>query len=996
MFARVRKPSGWGVVAFAIVTAIAAFDAALAHRAVLIGLLMTGPIVAALRATPRETVAVSAYAFALGVLLGFPDDIAGSVDHFGRLAVVAVGSGLGVLLARERERHEQAAILLATQHEVARSLAEWDTLAEAAPKLLQAIGERLSWELGEVWEVRPNADSLTLVETWCAEQVDVAEFADVTREMDFRRGVGLPGTVWDRNEPVWIVNVTDDRNFRRAHAAMRAGLQGAFGFPIRSGKEVIGVVAFYQRQAVPPDPPLLEAAAALGRQIGQYLKRRQTEEAVRASEARKAAILESALDCVITMDHKGRVVEFNPAAEETFGYARADAVGKEMAALIIPPAYRDQHRQGLANYLATGEGPVLGKRLELTGIRADGTEFPVELAITRIDQPGPPMFTGYLRDITERRQAEEELERIRQRQQSILHSAGEGIFGLDLEGKATFVNPAGAEMLGWEVEELIGRSMHDLVHHTKPDGSPYPIDECPIYAALTDGSVHRVTDEVFWRKDGTSFPVEYTSTPLDEGGKVSGAVVVFADVTERRQVEEERARLLGAEQAARERAETAEKRAAFLAEVSAALNESLEYGVTLKKVAHLVVPDLADWCSISVLRDNGSIRQIATAHVDPDKVRWAEELGQRYPTDPDAPRGVPNVIRTGEPELLPEIPEALLEAAAQDEEHLRILRELGLRSAMIVPLKARGRTFGALTLVAAESARVYTEADLAFAQDLGDRCAIAVDNSRLFSERTYIARTLQESLLPPHLPEIPGLELAARYQAAGEGAEVGGDFYDIFNTRPGAWGVVIGDVVGKGAGAAALTGLARHTLRAAAMQETDPRRILGSLNEAIRRETTDESFCTAAYTCLEMTGDGVRLDISSGGHPLPLLLHPDGTVEEIGRPGTLLGIVPDPDLARQTVDLKPGDAVVLYTDGVPDARSSDGLFGDARLKALVASCAGEDAAGIADRIEHEVLAFGQHVLRDDVAVLVLRVREEGEAATTRAAVDIAAAGAAGE
>jgi len=269
----------------------------------------------------------------------------------------------------------------------------------------------------------------------------------------------------------------------------------------------------------------------------ELVERTRTENAIRQSDAVKGAIFAATLDCVVTIDDAGRIAEFNPAAERTFGYRRDEVLGKDMADLIVPPALRDQHRRGLARYLATGDSAVLGRRVEMAAMRADGTEFPVELTITRLPTDGTPVFTSFIRDLTQHKLAEAELDRLRRQHQLILASAGEGIFGVDTAGNTTFVNPAAERMLGFAANDLLGRPMHDLVHHTRPDGTPYARDACPIYAALTDGAVHEIQDEVFHREDGSSFPVDYLSTPVRDGDAIVGAVVTFKDTTQRRRAE---------------------------------------------------------------------------------------------------------------------------------------------------------------------------------------------------------------------------------------------------------------------------------------------------------------------------------------------------------------------------------------------------------------------------------------------------------------------------
>jgi PAS domain S-box-containing protein len=323
-------------------------------------------------------------------------------------------------------------------------------------------------------------------------------------------------------------------------------------------------------------------------------EQRRAQLALRQSEARKTAILDTALDGIITIDHEGKVVEFNPAAERTFGYRRADVLGRPMAELIVPPLLREKHYRGLAHYLATGEGPILDKRIEMTAQRADGKEFPVELAVTRIPGEGPPLFTAYLRDVTERKHAE---------------------------------------------------------------------------------------------------------------------------------------------QASR-----------FLAEASKSLAALVDYGSTLQKVARLAVPAFADWCAVDMVAPDGSLERVAVAHVDPSKVELAHELNRRHPPDPDAPQGVPHILRTGKPEFISEITDGLLVEMVKDEELLRMVRELGLKSYLGVPLQVRGKTVGAITFVAAESGRLFDSTDLAVAIDLAHRATIAMENARLYSEVREADRRKDEFL----------------------------------------------------------------------------------------------------------------------------------------------------------------------------------------------------------------------------------------------------------
>jgi len=846
LVAQTARSRGWFVLAMLATTLVAALDVLTGPKVVLIGLLIVGPLIASARTSPADAMLVTLYAVGLAAYLGVPEGIFGTIDHLVRCLVVVVSGGLSTWVSGLRRQREEAAARAATQHNLARIFAESTSLADAGPRILAAIGETFGWELGTLWVLGGRVGALRCADTWQGPGAKICDFDDLGRALAFRPGVGLPGSVWATGAPAWMANVIDDSSSARARAAASAGLDGAFGFPILSGTRVLGVIEFLTQRVGKADEDLLATVATVGRQVGQFIERREAEQAVTESEARKTAMLHAALDCIVTIDHEGRVVEFNPAAEQTFGYRAADVIGKEMASLIIPPRLRDLHREGLARYMVTGEGPVLDTRFELTAMRSDGSEFPVEVTITSIQLEQSPMFTGYLRDITARKRTETE-----------------------------------------------------------------------------------------------------------------------------------NAKLLEREHASRLRAERAEERASFLAHAVTLLSMSLDYEQTLESVARIVVPDLADWCVIDMLEEGGLIKRLAVTHVDPAKEALAWDLDRRYPLNPDEPEGAPKVIRTGKPELVAEIPDSLLEVVARDQEHLQIIRELGLKSAMVVPLQARGRVLGAISFASAEYGRLFDEDDLDLAQQLALRAAMAIDNARLFRDRAHIAKILQQSLLPETLPQLPGVEVAGRYRAAGEGVEVGGDFYDVFQIGERRWGMVMGDVCGKGARAAALTSLARYTIRAAAMREPRPSRILTMLNEAILRESSDESFATVAYAMLEPYDGGAHLTVSCGGHPQPIVLRRDGTVETVGRGGSLLGVLADPQLVDETVDLFPGDAVVLYTDGAPEGRSKRGFFGSQRLLGLVRSCVGVGAASIAQTIENEVMEFQNNRPRDDVALLVFRIADNG-------------------
>jgi GAF domain-containing protein len=288
-----------------------------------------------------------------------------------------------------------------------------------------------------------------------------------------------------------------------------------------------------------------------------------------------------------------------------------------------------------------------------------------------------------------------------------------------------------------------------------------------------------------------------------------------------------------------------------------------------------------------------------------------------------------------------------------------------------VTLRAQGRELGTLEVVD-QPERKFTARDDAVLTQLGQLAAGAIANARLYGRERTIARTLQRSLRPGALPEVPGLAAAVRFNAAGEGVELGGDFYDLYRARDGGWAALIGDIQGKGPEAAAVTALARHTLRAAAAYEHRPSGVLTLLHRELREQVADGRFCTVAYAHMQIVPGHVRLELACGGHPLPLIVHPDGTVAEVGRLGTLLGSDADPLLADVNVELNKGDVMVFYTDGVTEVRRQRReVFGTEQLIELLQQCGGLSPAEVAERIEKAVMHASMGRLRDDMAVLAL-------------------------
>jgi serine phosphatase RsbU (regulator of sigma subunit) len=295
----------------------------------------------------------------------------------------------------------------------------------------------------------------------------------------------------------------------------------------------------------------------------------------------------------------------------------------------------------------------------------------------------------------------------------------------------------------------------------------------------------------------------------------------------------------------------------------------------------------------------------------------------------------------------------------------------GLGEPLTVMLQSADRPLGLLE-VRDSADRTFSPRDEAILAQLGQLAAVAIAKSQAYSSERHISQVLQRSLLPPTLADVPDLSVAVRFIAAGDGIEVGGDFYDFFATRPGRAAALIGDVCGKGPEAASVTALARHTLRAAAAYEARPSAVLRLLHQALRAARNDGRFCTVAFCELEPRADGARMTLACGGHPLPLVLRRSGLVEPVGQLGTLLGTDLEPVLSDVDVQLAPGESVVLYTDGVTEVRAGRReIFGHRDLAMLLAGCVGLPADVVARRVEEAVLDAADGRPRDDIAILVV-------------------------
>jgi PAS domain S-box-containing protein len=547
-------------------------------------------------------------------------------------------------------------------------------------------------------------------------------------------------------------------------------------------------------------------------------------------------VFRAALDAVIVMDADGYVRDWNPAAEELFGRARSEVLGKELAELVIPGALRDAHRNALRRHLETGEASILNHRLELSALRSDGSEFPIELSVTRVIDADPPLFVGFIRELSERTLTRTESRRLQQRM-------------------------------------------------------------------------------------------------------------------------------------------------SFLAQGWLALDSALDFEETLRSLVELVVPELAEIAVVDLLEDNGCIRSAVAAAADPDAADALEEMRREHPLSLDGPHPVAEVLRTARPSLQASMEPEFHRAIAAGPEHYELMRRLHYRSAIIVPLVARQRVLGTLSLIRTEQSDPYEESDMVLAGDLARRAAFAIDNARMFETTRDLARTLQQSLLPRQLPKIPEVQITGRYRAAAQGQEVGGDFYDVFTIDEHHWGIAIGDVCGKGPEAAALTAFARYTVRALAGD--DPAQVLEQLNESALRHPPvgPEQLLTVLFAVVSLLGDDVVVEIATAGHPAPIVRRAGGRADRLPSVGPLIGLMQAPQYRCERVALGAGDLLLLYTDGLTDARAPIEILDDRELVELVERGSGLNGKELTQFLEDSVTR-GEDP-RDDIALLVIeRLPVESPSAVT--------------
>jgi len=664
------------------------------------------------------------------------------------------------------------------------------------------------------------------------------------------------------------------------------------------------------------------------------------------------AIVASAHHPFVSIDERGHVTYWNTRAEEVFGYAREQVLGMALADTIVPERLRLDH---LRRFLETGEWQILDRPVERVAKRQDGSELPVRLSVTATQADEGWTFHALIEDLTERQGLLDQLAAVMRGRQpdfaQILDVLAEAVTIRDRADHIIYANRAALTSMGFDtLAELQRRPPGSIMADylvIDEFGRELSMADIPSVRLLREGHADPLVIRTVQRSSGELKWQLLKATALaDERGEVVATVMIIEDVTETK---------------------NAELRHRFLAEASEMLVSSLDYAQTLQNVAWSVVPQLADWCAVDLFDESGAREHVVVAHSDPERLELAERLREYEPRELDPEQGLGKVLRTGRAELFSDISDAMLVQAARDEEHIALLREVAMRSVLIVPLRTPLRTLGVMTLVMSESQRTFSWDDLEFVEQLAGRAAMAVENALLYRARAQIAETLQRNLLPERLPAIPGWDVATLYRPAGaeREIEVGGDFYDFVELDDG-WLVIIGDVTGKGLAAAALTLLARHSARFMSRIDPRPSAVLRAIDEALV-EHGSLSLCTAL--CLRLQDDEIVL--CSGGHPLPLVVGPGGEIREAGRAGILLGLPGSPGWEDERIVLGDDESLVIYTDGVTDARGADGRFGTERLRELVRACAGSSPAVLLAALDGALARFRVGPQADDTAAVAL-------------------------
>jgi PAS domain S-box-containing protein len=694
-----------------------------------------------------------------------------------------------------------------------------------------------------------------------------------------------------------------------------------------------------------------------------------------AAFAETGLVLDALPWAVVVTDANGRVLAWNPEAARLYGRPAGKVLGRPVADVVTTVA----GVPGRGEILATTQRGEMWKG-EFSIVRPNGEIVRVAMSASPLrDAAGDVVgLVSAADDVTELHLVEQRAADLAEHLRLALEAGELGTWRWDRATGAVTWDTAMERLYGLEPGSFPGTYEAWLELRGQPGGQE--LAESTLAGAMASGESYAIETEVTWPDGSAHWLHGWGRATFDSDGNPAGAIGCTADITARKTAELE-ARRRAEEAAERARLERLQReRLTFLAHITDTALAAADHHEFLQRVIQLAVPELADWCTLRFLPEPGAPPELAFAHADPARVAWLEELSRRHPPSSGGATGAGAVLRTGRSEFVPVVDEAYLAnaiagAAMEPGEARAIVEALHLTSIITVPLRSKRGILGVMQLVSAESGRRYTEDDLALAEAAAGRIAETLNNLWLTQQQRTIAEALQKALLPPALPTVPGIDVAVRYWVAGAANEVGGDFYDIFRAGPDRWAVVIGDVCGTGADAAAVTVITRHTIRAAATHGVGHRDVMAWLNDAVLAGQRDR-FCTAVFGTLEpRPGGHHELTVVVGGHPLPVLARADGAVHTVGTPGSLIGVFATAKTTAASVLLAPGDTVVLYTDGITDLRPPNGLTVDEVAAIVEGAC--RDAASaddVAEALRAAIEAIRPIPERgDDIALVVLRV-----------------------
>jgi PAS domain S-box-containing protein len=542
-----------------------------------------------------------------------------------------------------------------------------------------------------------------------------------------------------------------------------------------------------------------------------------------------------------------------------------------------------------------------------------------------------------------------EIERVRHLAE-VVRGSQDAVFSKDTEGIVTSWNPAAERMYGYTAAEAVGAHISFIVP------ADHRGEEQEILDRISRGERIETYETERIRKDGVRVDVSLTVSPIEHPTRgIVGASVIARDIT-----------------AQRRRREAQE----FLVTATRGLDASLDPTEAARNIARTAVPELAELCVIDFLRQDGRLGDSVVAATDPEAGARLERIRREAPLDPDGDHPVAQVLRARRPMIWRDLrsPQSIAQVA-QNEAHRQLMSDAGYSSAAVVELAARGRTIGAMSFLHVRSDLRYDDADLELLSELADRAALALDNARLYRERDRMAANLQRGLRPPRTVEIPGLEISVVFEAAGEGVEIGGDFYDVFPSEGGCW-IVVGDVTGKGIEAAGVSVAMRHSVRGLTLEQDDPAEVLRRVNELLLEGSTLNDFATAVLIRLEQREGEWLLRVANAGHP-PAIHLSGGAAAQAGG-GCLLGAFPEPAIGTHERRLERGDVLVLYTDGWLEAGSRERHRSPEQLGELAGAAAGKPLEQLTGRLRRDAVARGgSSSLRDDMVVLAIRPEPTG-------------------